>query len=170
MDKDAIVSVRVSKETKEQAERILNESGFSLSNAINVYLTEIARSGHPLFALIPEMREKEPIDNVLLFDEIKQYADDVLNHALPYKDKIIKVYLFGSYAKKEATAKSDVDIHVVSDGTMSLSELIDLQNRLKNALGKEADAVGSSTISEPSPFIKRIQGSEVLLYEKRKGK
>lgn len=166
MDKDAIVSVRVNKAIKEQAEKILNDNGFSLSNAINVYLTEIARSSHPLFALIPEMRLEEPIDNVLLFDEIKQYANDVLNHTLPYKDKIVQVYLFGSYAKKEATPKSDVDIHVVSDGSMSLSELIDLQNRLKKALGKEVDAVGSSTISEPSAFIKRIQGSEVLLYER----
>jgi predicted nucleotidyltransferase len=93
-------------------------------------------------------------------------VNDVIHHDLPYQNKIVKVYLFGSYAKKEASAKSDVDLHIVSDGSMSLSELIDFQNRLKEALGKEVDAVGSSIISEPSPFVKNIQKEEILLYEK----
>lgn len=103
---------------------------------------------------------------VLLFEQIEQDVNDVIHHDLPYQNKIVKVYLFGSYAKKEASAKSDVDLHIVSDGSMSLSELIDFQNRLKEALGKEVDAVGSSIISEPSPFVKNIQKEEILLYEK----
>jgi uncharacterized protein len=166
MEKNAMLSVRVPKDIKNKAETILNDNGFSLSNAINVYLAAIVHAGHPLFTLIPEMRAKEPINNVLLFEQIKQYVNDVINQRLPYHDKIVKVYLFGSYAKKEAQEKSDVDIHVVSDGRMSLTELIDFQNRLKIALGKDVDAVGSSTITEPVPFVKRIQESEVLLYER----
>jgi len=166
MEKNAILSVRINQNIKKQAEKILNDNGFSLSNAINVYLTQIARSGHPLFALIPEMRENEPIGNTLLFDQIQQYVNDVLRQKLPYQDKIVQVFLFGSYAKKEATPKSDVDLHVVSDGRMSLSELLDLESRFKEVLGKEVDAVGSSTITPPNAFIKRIQGSEILLYEK----
>jgi len=34
-------------------------------------------------------------------------------------------------------------------------------------IGKEVDAVGSSTITPPNAFIKRIQKDEILLYEKR---
>jgi predicted nucleotidyltransferase len=103
---------------------------------------------------------------LLTFEEIDSQVNGVLNPALPYFDKIVKVYLFGSYAKNEAQEKSDVDIHVVSDGRMSLTELIDFQNRLKIALGKDVDALGSSTITEPVPLVKLIQKDEVLLYSK----
>ena len=92
--------------------------------------------------------------------------NDVIHHNLSYQNKILKVYLFGSYAKKEASAKSDVDLYVVSDGSMSLSELIDFQSRVKEALDKEVDAVGSSSISEPSSFVKHIQKDEILLFER----
>jgi len=49
---------------------------------------------------------------------------------------------------------------------MSLSELIDFQSRVKEALDKEVDAVGSSSISEPSSFVKRTQKDEILLLER----
>lgn len=168
MEKDAIISVRVKKSVKERAEKILNDNGFSLSNAINVYLTQIAKQGYPLLEMRREMRKNEPIDNTLFFEEIQKGVNEVVQNEAPYRDKIMKILLFGSYAKNQATPKSDVDLHVVSNGEMSLSELIDFETKLKKKLGKDIDTVGSSTIAQDDPFIDKIRDSEITLYEQKR--
>lgn len=54
---------------------------------------------------------------------------------------ISKVYLFGSYARGEATEESDVDLLVDADNIKSLFTLSGLCNDLENALQKELDLV-----------------------------
>lgn len=62
----------------------------------------------------------EKIGDMSDFAEIKEilsaFRDYLLSSEL--KDKIVKIYLFGSYAKGEATAFSDIDILIVTtDGS-----------------------------------------------------
>ena len=68
-----------------------------------------------------------------------------------------RVYLFGSYARGEATAESDLDFRI--DKGFAFGGLI---NALLDAFGKNVDVV--TTASLDREFLQEIAGEEVLLY------
>ena len=53
--------------------------------------------------------------------------------------KVIKLHLFGSMARGEATDESDVDLLMEHGRPMSLIDLASLQNYLEDALGRPVD-------------------------------
>ena len=57
------------------------------------------------------------------------------------KHNIREVFLFGSYARGEATNKSDVDIYCESGDIRTLIDQGFFEDELKEALGKEVDIV-----------------------------
>ncbi len=59
---------------------------------------------------------------------------------------IEKVWLFGSYARGEATEDSDVDLLVDSKRIMNMFELGGLSEDLKEALGKDVDIITVSAL------------------------
>lgn len=72
-----------------------------------------------------------------------------------YRDNIIDIYLYGSYARGDYNAESDIDFAAVVKG-----ERLDLQRKLKAMwdiaadLGMERDAVISPMVIPYSEFIK----------------
>lgn len=82
------------------------------------------------------------------------------------EEKILKVFLFGSYAEGKAKGNSDIDIHVIHDGTMNEKELAEYSSRLQARLGKPIDAIKSSSKSKRSGFIESIKSSEKPIYSK----
>ena len=76
---------------------------------------------------------------ILTKENIKQVVQDY------FKDKPVKkVYLFGSYARGDANADSDVDLIVDIDDTdkrMSLFDFIKLQLGIEKSLNKKVDMV-----------------------------
>lgn len=66
------------------------------------------------------------------------------------KYKIKKAYIFGSYARGEATRKSDIDIMIVRKGSdiISLLNLADFEVELEEALKKSVDVVIEETYTE----------------------
>lgn len=70
---------------------------------------------------------------------IKQIKEKVLPIAKKYN--IYEVYLFGSYARGEATNKSDVDIYCESGDVKSFDDAFDFEGELKNALNKDVDVI-----------------------------
>lgn len=76
-----------------------------------------------------------------------------------------KSALFGSYARGEETAESDVDILVQLPKGKSLLDLIQLKHSLEDVLQKKVDIVSYGGIS---PFLKdRILSESVPIYAKR---
>ena len=73
--------------------------------------------------------------------------------------------LFGSYARGEATDKSDVDLLLDWTGISSGWDVGGLYSDLCEALGKELDMV-TMTGAEAS-FLSRIKSDEVKLYERQ---
>lgn len=67
------------------------------------------------------------------------------------KYKLPKVYVFGSYARGEATPESDVDLIVDRSGSTvhSLFDLGGLYNDLEEALEKPIDLVTEQTLEQP---------------------
>ena len=70
---------------------------------------------------------------------IKQIKERILPIANKYN--IHDIYLFGSYARGEATNQSDVDIYCESGDVRSFDAAFDFEGELKNALNKDVDVI-----------------------------
>ncbi len=65
-----------------------------------------------------------------------------------YKYNISDVYLFGSYARNEATYQSDVDIAIDSSSIKGLLQLINFKNDVSDALGLPVDVLTLRAIEQ----------------------
>jgi predicted nucleotidyltransferase len=82
------------------------------------------------------------------------------------------VYLFGSYAKGEATENSDVDILVDKSGTAlhGMFAMGGLYNDLTEALGKPIDLVTTSALEQESTkermpwFVENLNSEKIQIY------
>ena len=70
---------------------------------------------------------------------IKQIKERIKPIMLEYN--ICEVYLFGSYARGEATRNSDVDIYCSPGNVKTLADEVRLIEKLEEALGKKVDLV-----------------------------
>lgn len=73
-----------------------------------------------------------------------------------------RVWLFGSYARGDMTADSDIDLRI-DKGTIRGLELAGLLCDLEDALGLSVDLIPTGGLD--SKFLSAIQKDEVLLYE-----
>jgi hypothetical protein len=84
------------------------------------------------------------------------------------KPYVKRISVFGSYARGEETAKSDIDLLVALKPShlrpaLGLFELIRLEQELKKKLGREVDLVTEEGINpRRRPFIDR---DRVVIYE-----
>ena len=74
-------------------------------------------------------------------------------------------YLYGSYARKEATGQSDVDILVVCH-KMGLS-FFGMADELSKSLGKEVDLQTVEQLEGSASLIESILVEGIKIYEKR---
>lgn len=72
-------------------------------------------------------------------------------------------YLFGSYARGEATVESDVDIVIVENEVMGL-KFYGLAAELEDKLGKEVDLHSHRELSDNDEFLARILTDGVKIY------
>lgn len=79
-------------------------------------------------------------------DNTKIYSIDEIKSKIKENEKFLKekyhvrgFLLFGSYAKGEQTAQSDIDLIVDFKNIIDMFELIDLQEYLQNLFGKKVD-------------------------------
>ena len=80
----------------------------------------------------------------------KNEIESIKRKILPVlkKQKVTKAGIFGSYARGEQTAKSDVDILVEINQNIGLIGLISLKMRIENAIKKKIDLVEYESIRE----------------------
>ena len=74
-----------------------------------------------------------------------------------------RIYLFGSYAKGNATENSDIDLLVEKGKPMSLLKLSGMRQSVQEALDLSVDLVTTTGIEDE--FYKEIAGTEILVYE-----
>lgn len=83
------------------------------------------------------------------------------------KDKpVYQVILFGSYAKREATIKSDVDLVIDTKSKLKGFALLKLICEIQEKLKKEIDGFEKYEIVENSPIDREIKETGVVVYEK----
>ena len=96
---------------------------------------------------------------VYSIDEIREKSGPI---AQEYN--LLSLFLFGSYAKGEATEDSDIDF-LYSGELTGLIQYSSLVRKLESIFGCHVDLV-STNIDNPK-FLNRIKKYGVLLYEKK---
>jgi predicted nucleotidyltransferase len=71
--------------------------------------------------------------NITIIDYLRPYAPE-------------RIGIFGSYARREETPNSDIDILVKFKETLSLLDLAKIHRELSLILGKEVDLVTESSV------------------------
>ena len=137
---------------------------FLLNPSDRFYMREVAtRSGQPIRAVQRELGRLETVGllshtmdgnrkyyqvnkNCPIFPELKAIflktfalGDTLRQHLLRPEKDIIVAFIYGSYAKAQETATSDIDLFVVGDVTAS--ELSKALSPAKEGLGRELNAV-----------------------------
>lgn len=106
---------------------------------------------------------------IYTIDELKRKVVPV---AVKYN--LSAVYVFGSYARNEATDESDVDILIDRTGSPIRGIMIGgLYNDLCESVGKEIDMVTTDTLNQESArrdtpwFVENLNRERILLYERQ---
>lgn len=101
-------------------------------------------------------------DKVYTLEELKSIIAPIAQ-----RHKVDRIYLFGSYARGEADAGSDVDLCVDAIAVKGLFAMGALYADLKDALGKELDliTVRSMKYNPDTEFISHVEKEQVLIYE-----
>ncbi len=97
-------------------------------------------------------------NKVYSIEEIKQIVAPI---AQAYG--VQRVFLFGSYARGEATSTSDLDFRVDKGSLKGLFALGGLYSDLEESLDKELDLLTTGSL-EPT-FLNQIANEEILIYE-----
>lgn len=74
-----------------------------------------------------------------------------------------RIYLFGSYARGNAVAESDIDLRI-DRGTIRGWALGGLLTDLENSFQKKVDLLTTGSLEKE--FLDSIRNEEVLLYER----
>lgn len=75
------------------------------------------------------------------------------------------MYLFGSYARGDATAKSDMDFRVDRGSIEDMLELGGLYSELEDNFGKKLDVLTTQMLSPD--FLKEISNEEIVIYSEK---
>lgn len=100
-------------------------------------------------------------EKIYTIEEIKEMLHEVLK-----KFSVKKAILFGSYAKKTPTSKSDIDLVIDSEGTLLNIYFYGLLEDLVQKLQKNVDLFEISEIQKDSQIYKDIENEGVVVYEK----
>ena len=91
-------------------------------------------------------------------------VDEIREIVIPIAKKhgVAALYLFGSYARGEATDESDVDFLMDGGEIRSLYQMAAFRLELEDALGKQVDLL---TLGQNNQlFIHKIRKEEVKIY------
>ena len=99
---------------------------------------------------------------IYTINDIKNLLYDILKES-----DVEKAILFGSYAKKNPTETSDVDILIDSNGKIKGLKFYAIIDMIKEKLNKEVDIIEKSEVDEGSKIDKEIQNTGVVIYEKQ---
>lgn len=109
------------------------------------------------------------MDKIYAMDEIQAIVNPILQNY-----GVSRAYLFGSYARGEATGQSDVDLRIDGGKIKSMFSLGALYDELTNALDKPVDLVTTEGLSHianrkrTERFWSRMKEDERLIYEEEK--
>ena len=100
-------------------------------------------------------------EKIYTIEEIKEILSKIL------KDQpVYEVVLFGSYAKKQATKNSDIDLLIDTKSELKGFSLLKLICIIQESLQKNIDGFEKYEIVDNSLIDKEIKKTGVVVYEK----
>lgn len=100
-------------------------------------------------------------EKIYTIEEIKKILEELL------RDKpVYQVILFGSYAKQEATHKSDIDLIIDTNSKLKGFALLKLICPIEEKFQKEVDGFEKYEIIENSLIDKEIKETGIVVYQK----
>ncbi len=81
--------------------------------------------------------------------------------------KVVEFSLFGSVLREDFRPNSDIDVLVsfTPDARISLFDLVDMENELKEVFGRDVDLVEKEAIQRSENYIRRksiLENTEVI--------
>jgi predicted nucleotidyltransferase len=106
---------------------------------------------------------------IYTLEQIKELAEPIAK-----KYQLNALWVFGSYARGEATDESDVDFLMDYTGStiFSFYDFIDISDEFEEKFNKKIDLISTETLNAPttkqnrSKFINFISKEKVIIYEK----
>ena len=87
----------------------------------------------------------------------------VVRRVLKNYPEVAAAYLFGSYARGEATGKSDIDILLVLNEPMGM-KYFEIGAEIKEALNKEVDLLTHKQLMNDEYLLKRVLTDAIKIY------
>ena len=167
MEKDTNIILRVNSQLKENVAALAKKYDVSLSELINACLVELDKKQNVPLNIrrhLPNkyIEEKKRITIAIIKNALGQTIKKHKKHEL-----IKKGYLFGSYARGEETAKSDIDIRLEADRGLTLFDVGNLRENIVEALGKEVDLLVIKPENMDPVFYENIKKDEICIYEQK---
>lgn len=103
------------------------------------------------------------ISNIITVETIMEKTIPILRNY-----PVDRAILFGSYAKGEATSKSDIDLYIDTNGKLRGLDFVGLLETLVVTLGIDIDLIDKSHIEPDSLIIQEIEDGGMVIYEKSK--
>ncbi len=97
-------------------------------------------------------------DNVFTISKIKEIVKPI---AMKYN--VEEIYLFGSYARGEATQESNLDFLVFGGNNFKLTMIFALAEELREAFQKEVDVFEIHEINQDSAFYSEIMNERLIV-------
>ncbi len=141
------ITVKTDEETKEKFNNFCKKLGLDISTAFNLFMKNTLKEKKIPF-----------VYKILTIEEIKEAVCSIAP-----KYGIDRAYLFGSYARGEATEKSDVDIRI-DPGLMKGLEFGGFYADLEDIFERKIDLLTTKQLDEN--FLANIKNEEILLYDK----
>lgn len=96
--------------------------------------------------------------NIYTVDEIRQIIKELSN-----KYDIRNAYLFGSYARGEATEKSDIDIVIQGGKDFKGGSIFSLGEEIRSNTQKAVDIFEMQELNKGTPFYDQVLQERVVL-------
>ncbi len=96
--------------------------------------------------------------NILTLEEIFEIVTPI---ALKYN--IQEIYIFGSYARGEATKDSDLDFLVIGGKDFKLTTILAVGEDLREAFHRDVDVFEIREVNKDSEFYKNVMEERLLI-------
>lgn len=160
--KDSNIIIRIDEGRKEAFSEICNNMDVNVSSTLIAFIDSVlARKKIPIniYSLIRRnIPHKESLNIVL----IKKYVEDAIQQM--ERNRINKVYLFGSYSRGEQTNDSDVDLYLEVEDGFTLFDQGDFVSNLKGLTNKEVDILTPGSLTPK--LENEIRKDMICLYER----